>query len=88
MVRMNKATQSEERTSKGELQLRVNPNWCKRCGICVAFCPKEALGKDQDDLPCWKDQNACNRCRLCENWCPDFAIEILMEEEGDDAPKE
>ena len=24
-------------------KLVINPKWCKGCGICVAFCPKNAL---------------------------------------------
>lgn len=92
---MGKTIKTEKEIGKGKKrsfkernELRVNPVWCKRCGICVAFCPKEALGKNPVDLPCWRDQDACNGCRLCESWCPDFALEIINEEERDNASKE
>ena len=27
----------------GKRKLIIEPAWCKGCGICVAFCPQEAL---------------------------------------------
>lgn len=60
-------------------ELRVYRDWCKRCGICVAFCPKEALEKDPKGYPQWRQKEACVLCRLCELRCPDFAIEVLGE---------
>ncbi len=55
--------------------------WCKGCGICVAFCPKKALARDEAGIPYVKDPEACAGCGLCELRCPDFAITI--EKEGD-----
>lgn len=60
-------------------ELRVYRAWCKRCGICVSFCPKEALEKDDKGYPRWKNREACVVCGLCELRCPDFAIEVLGE---------
>ena len=61
-------------------RLEINKGWCKGCGICVAFCPKNVL-----KLVGGKAENAqdseCLRCGICENLCPDFAI-YLIEEEG------
>lgn len=73
---------------KGSKQLRVYKSWCKRCGICVGFCPKQALERDEAGYPRWRDQRACVLCRLCELRCPDFAIEVLGEEEGRDEPEQ
>ncbi|MDX2452106.1 ferredoxin family protein, partial [Desulfosarcina sp.] len=28
---------------------RINRDWCKGCGICVAFCPKTVLELDERD---------------------------------------
>ncbi len=29
-------------------------NWCKKCGICVTFCPTGCLGRKADGSPMWK----------------------------------
>lgn len=61
-------------------RLQVYQSWCKRCGICVAFCPKKALQKDSQGYPVWKDASSCVACGMCELRCPDFAIEVILEE--------
>ena len=66
------------RTVKNELTavLTINQEWCKGCGICAAFCPREALfinaaGKAE------KDSDQCTACGVCELFCPDFAITVI-----------
>ena len=54
--------------------------WCKRCGICIAFCPKEILVADRDSVPTITDLEKCTGCRLCEMRCPDFAIVVTKDE--------
>ncbi|MCX5775194.1 MAG: 4Fe-4S binding protein [Firmicutes bacterium] len=62
-------------------ELKINPAWCKGCGICVAFCNQSALemvnGKVQ-----LKKENNCILCGLCELRCPDYAI-FVEETEGE-----
>ncbi len=65
-------------------RLSVYRSWCKRCGLCVAFCPKGALERDPEGFPRWKDATLCVACRMCELRCPDFAIEVAADEEGRD----
>lgn len=48
---------------------------CKGCGICAAFCPKEALDIFQGKVSL-KENNQCILCGLCEERCPDYAIFI------------
>ncbi len=52
------------------------PAWCKRCGICVAFCPKEVLEAGPDGLPQAVRPEECISCGMCELRCPDFAISV------------
>ncbi len=54
--------------------------WCKSCGICVACCPKDVLGLDNDGHPTVVQPDKCIGCRFCELHCPDFAIEVQDEE--------
>lgn len=61
--------------------VKIYKNWCKRCGICIAFCPKKVLKVGQDDYPFLKDNQSCNGCGLCERICPDFAIVVDYEED-------
>ncbi len=56
--------------------VKVYKGWCKRCGICVAFCPRQALETDKDGYPSLKDPRGCDGCGLCELMCPDFAIVV------------
>ncbi|MBR3034091.1 MAG: 4Fe-4S binding protein, partial [Firmicutes bacterium] len=29
-------------------QIEINYKWCKKCGICAAFCPKNVFDRDED----------------------------------------
>ncbi|MBL7211564.1 MAG: 4Fe-4S binding protein [Desulfobacteraceae bacterium] len=54
----------------------INREWCKGCGICVAFCPKKVLDLDDEEKACWVNPEKCINCGLCELRCPDVAIEL------------
>ena len=56
-------------------RLVINPKWCKGCGICAAFCPKNVLEIVHEKVKI-KDEAACIKCGLCELRCPDYAIYI------------
>ena len=57
-------------------KIRINKDWCKKCGICTAFCPKNVFEKDGGNLPVPVRADSCTGCRLCEMRCPDFAIAV------------
>ena len=62
---------------KPEKKVRINREWCKGCGICVAFCPKEVLILDGEGIAKWEHRQNCISCGLCEMRCPDIAIELV-----------
>ena len=64
----------------GRMRVVIEEPWCKGCGICAAFCPKQAL-----EICCekavMKDPAACIACGQCEQRCPDYAIYLVNMEE-------
>ncbi|OQX88343.1 MAG: hypothetical protein B6D65_06015 [candidate division Zixibacteria bacterium 4484_93] len=57
-----------------EGKIVVFEKWCKRCGICVAFCPTGALAEDERGVPYLATPDKCVLCAQCWLRCPDFAI--------------
>lgn len=52
----------------------INVKWCKGCGICVAFCPKDALVLINEKATLIPDR--CIVCGMCELYCPDLAVTV------------
>jgi 2-oxoglutarate ferredoxin oxidoreductase subunit delta len=61
---------------RGKSSIEIYKSWCKRCGICVAFCPAEVLAQDESGVVHVKDPERCTGCLSCEFRCPDFAIHV------------
>ena len=55
---------------------RINRSWCKGCGICAAFCPKNVLDLDETDKAAAVRLGDCIACGLM---CPDLAIDVITE---------
>jgi len=55
---------------------RIFLDWCKACGICIAFCPKKVFEAREDGKPVPARPDDCIGCLFCEIHCPDFAISI------------
>ncbi len=67
----------EEVEHEAEFELPViNRAWCKRCDICVKFCPERCLSLDHEQIAVLHAPEQCTLCRICERLCPDFAIEL------------
>jgi len=67
----------EEVVHETEFELPViTRDWCKRCDICVKFCPERCLSLDEQQIAVLHDPDKCTLCRICERLCPDFAIEL------------
>jgi 2-oxoglutarate ferredoxin oxidoreductase subunit delta len=59
--------------------IEINDAWCKGCGICVEFCPKNVLQMTGLDKVEVKALESCTKCLRCEQLCPDFAIVVFGE---------
>ena len=68
--------------------IAIDERYCKGCGICIHFCPKQALEVSKEAnrrgfyTPCLISGAECTGCRQCELFCPDFAIWATIEKEG------
>ena len=64
------------------IEIVINPEYCKGCSICIAYCPKNVLRLSRHInsqgyiLPEAVDLDACTQCKLCEIVCPDLAIAV------------
>jgi 2-oxoglutarate ferredoxin oxidoreductase subunit delta len=61
---------------KEKHHIEVYKSWCKKCGICAAFCPAGVLAQDDSGTPYPKEPDKCTGCQLCALRCPDFAINV------------
>ncbi len=67
----------EQVVHEAEFELPViNRAWCKRCDICVKFCPERCLSLDEQQIAVLHAPEKCTLCRICERLCPDFAIDL------------
>ncbi len=66
------------------IEIVINPDYCKGCSICIAFCPKKVLQPSNHInskgyiLPEAVNLDACTQCKLCEIVCPDLAIAVTV----------
>ncbi|MFO7718521.1 MAG: 4Fe-4S dicluster domain-containing protein [Thermodesulfobacteriota bacterium] len=61
---------------KGNTKVWVYPDWCKGCGLCVAFCPGKVLELNAQNKAEAVRPEECINCGFCELHCPDFAIVV------------
>jgi len=69
-------------------RIEVDVERCKGCELCIAACPKEAIGlsdsfNSSGYYPClFIYPEKCNGCKLCAIVCPDMAIEVFREQKS------
>ncbi len=66
----------EPKKEKKEFTIDIFSGWCKGCGICAAFCPRQCIEMDLDGTPHVVQPERCTGCGFCEVHCPDFAISV------------
>ena len=64
---------------KRRVRFTVNRAWCKRCGLCIEFCPKKVFVEGDDGYPQAARAEVCNQCGMCELLCPDQAMGLQVE---------
>jgi 2-oxoglutarate ferredoxin oxidoreductase subunit delta len=69
---------SVAREAGKQFDIDIYRAWCKSCGICAAFCPKQCLQLDEEGAPVVVDTDRCTGCGWCELHCPDFAISVHL----------
>lgn len=74
------ADQQNEPGPQAQTKIEFFRSWCKKCGICAAFCPKNVIEQDHDGSPYVARPEDCIECLLCETRCPDFAIKVNRSE--------
>ena len=57
-------------------EIDIFRDWCKSCGICAAFCPRQCIALDDDGAPTKINSDRCTGCGWCEVHCPDFAVSV------------
>ncbi len=74
---MTKAERSAGKSRKKRaIGISIERKWCKNCGICTEFCPKNVFTAGLLDEPVISTPELCTACRLCELRCPEFAITV------------
>jgi len=56
--------------------LEVNQAKCLGCGLCVSFCPTDAL---RAWGLCRIERDNCTDCLICVDYCPADALEVIEE---------
>lgn len=70
-------TKDEKTGKRGVPRIIINEGWCKKCGICIEFCPAAVFeAREGDGFPLIVNPDACTWCEMCVLRCPDLAIEL------------
>lgn len=59
-----------------EYKITNDAERCKKCGLCVAFCPCDMLGVGEDGRPEVLDIESCIGCMTCSGNCPTRALSV------------
>lgn len=65
-----------------KIEMQIDTNRCKGCGLCVSTCPQRILQLSGNlspkgyHYPEFLSQEKCTGCRFCAVMCPEIAIRI------------
>ncbi len=57
-------------------RVKVFRDWCKGCGLCIAFCPQQVFEVNGGGQPVVAHPERCTACDWCRFHCPDLAITV------------
>ncbi len=55
----------------------IRENFCKNCGICESFCPKDVFATNDKKIVFVETPEDCISCMMCEMRCPHLAIQFV-----------
>jgi len=64
------------------IELTIERDWCKGCGLCIEACPNHLLSLSEDlnasgfHYAVLANPEECTGCASCALMCPDLAIQI------------
>jgi len=64
---------------RGSISITFNEEACNGCGICIEFCARGVLVKNDVGRPEVVRIDHCTECRMCELLCPEVAIIVSRE---------
>ena len=72
---------------KKHYTVKINYDWCKKCGNCYHVCPTKTIKEGNLKAPTVENHDTCVGCLMCENLCPDFAIDIVENVDSQEGEK-
>ena len=58
-------------------EMKVDPEKCNGCGLCIMNCPFKCMEMDEDKLPKMKKEYLCVSCSNCMVACPENALSVV-----------